>query len=222
MNSSKTASLKCILSSLERERNSLKHALLSGKISHETFDLLEKRISRIASLALELEEFLKEEESFWEKNLVDGIRIFESLLVELEHKRLLGMIGEYEYQRNTEIINEGLKSIMEQMRRDEKPKMSIEASPEELEEDLSQRKFEEKKEMSPPRQSENSVRRNRVNNKAGIESQSVSEVHCMNPWKPDCKNTDIEVSIYYNGRMVPICRECWEEIANKDVEWSSL
>jgi len=222
MRSSKMATLKSICSSLERERNSLKHALLSGKISHKTFDMLEKRISKIASLAVELEESLREEESFWERTLIDGIRILESLLVEFEHKRLLGRIGEYECQRSTEIINEGLKSLFEQMRRNEEPEMSTKKSPEDSEKTPSQRNFEEKKERHPLRQSKNSTRKNRVDSRAGIEGQGVSAVHCMNPWRPECKNTDIEVSIYYNGRMVPICRECWKEIANKDVEWSSL
>ncbi|MBS7614895.1 hypothetical protein KEJ18_04100 [Candidatus Bathyarchaeota archaeon] len=49
-----------------------------------------------------------------------------------------------------------------------------------------------------------------------------SALHCMNPWKPECRNTDIELSIYYKGRPTPICHKCWEDISNKNFEWSSL
>ncbi|MEM2888005.1 MAG: hypothetical protein QXR42_00805 [Candidatus Bathyarchaeia archaeon] len=53
---------------------------------------------------------------------------------------------------------------------------------------------------------------------ASVDSAS----HCMNPWKPECRNTDIELSIYYKGRPTPICHKCWEDISNKNIEWSSL
>jgi hypothetical protein len=32
-------------------------------------------------------------------------------------------------------------------------------------------------------------------------------------------NSDIAVYIYYRGRKLPICRECWIEIAQKNIEW---
>jgi len=49
-----------------------------------------------------------------------------------------------------------------------------------------------------------------------------SASHCMNPWKPECRSTDIELSIYYKGRPTPICHKCWEDISSKNIEWSSL
>jgi hypothetical protein len=52
-----------------------------------------------------------------------------------------------------------------------------------------------------------------------VDSSISSLVHCMNPWKPDCRNTDIELSIYYKERSIPICRKCWEEISDKNIEW---
>jgi len=42
---------------------------------------------------------------------------------------------------------------------------------------------------------------------------------CMNPWNGVCRNTDIALYIYYGARRLPICRECWREIASDDVEW---
>ena len=220
MNSSKaSSSLKDILKSLERERESLKHILLSGKISHETFDLVDKRIGKTLSIALELEEALKEEESFWKNTLLKGIKIFEAILVELEHKRLLGEVGEEEFWRKNEVISEGIKSIRNQMQRNERPKEKISAASQQSREDPAYRDIEKE-----ARQSEDSMMKNRNPGEtmSNDERRGISEVHCMNPWNPSCRNTDIEVSIYYDGRMVPICRRCWEEIANKDLEWSSL
>jgi len=224
MNSSKASSLEDLLKSLEREREALKHLLLSGKISHGTFDALEKRVDRMISVVSELEEAFKEEESFWRKNLLNGIKIFENILVELEHKRLLGEIGEEEYQHNSEVISDGLKSIRNQMKQNERPKEIIITPPQQSKENSAYRKTENEMGKSNPRRSEDSMRKNRKSGETAFndESQGVSEVHCMNPWNPECRNTDIEVSIYYEGRMVPICRQCWEEIANKDVEWSGL
>jgi len=42
---------------------------------------------------------------------------------------------------------------------------------------------------------------------------------CRNPWNGECRNTDIELSIYYKGEFLPICHHCWKEIANKDLTW---
>ena len=43
--------------------------------------------------------------------------------------------------------------------------------------------------------------------------------HCGNPWNGKCKKTEIQLYIFYKGRQVPICRECWRDIADKDLEW---
>jgi hypothetical protein len=41
----------------------------------------------------------------------------------------------------------------------------------------------------------------------------------MNPWNGRCGNTDIALYIFYRGRRIPVCRECWMEIASDDIEW---
>jgi hypothetical protein len=43
--------------------------------------------------------------------------------------------------------------------------------------------------------------------------------HCRNPWNGKCGNTDIQLYIYHKGRQLPICRKCWLEIADKNLEW---
>lgn len=50
----------------------------------------------------------------------------------------------------------------------------------------------------------------------------VSDVrveHCANPWNGKCEGTDITVYIYYKGEQLPICKSCWAEIADAEIEW---
>ena len=48
----------------------------------------------------------------------------------------------------------------------------------------------------------------------------MEKEECKNPWKTECKNTDIEVYIIgKDEKRLPICKECWTEIAKSDHEW---
>ena len=40
---------------------------------------------------------------------------------------------------------------------------------------------------------------------------------CGNPFQP-CQSTDISLYIYFKDEKVPICRECWNSLAEKK-EW---
>jgi len=45
---------------------------------------------------------------------------------------------------------------------------------------------------------------------------------CLNPWKRGgCASTDIAVTIFYKGKMLPICRQCWGKVAKSNREWFS-
>jgi len=203
MNISETVNtLENLLKSLERERDSLKHTLFSGRISHEVFDVLSKRIERMETLASELGKSLKDEEAFQREILLKGIRIFETLLVDFKHRLLMGDMEEEKFQQYSDIISEGLDSIKSQVEGKKEVIMT-----------LPQMK------NSPHKESEHFENKNC--NKSD-ENKEASNIHCMNPWKPECRNTNIEVSIYYKGKMIPICRYCWREIANRDIEWSSI
>lgn len=48
----------------------------------------------------------------------------------------------------------------------------------------------------------------------------ASHEMCRNPWNGICESSDILVYIYSDGERLPICRSCWSEIADKDLEWS--
>ena len=43
---------------------------------------------------------------------------------------------------------------------------------------------------------------------------------CRNPWNEACRNTDILLYIKKGKTLYPICRACWNKIADSDVEWS--
>jgi hypothetical protein len=43
--------------------------------------------------------------------------------------------------------------------------------------------------------------------------------HCKNPWNGSCKNPNITLYILFKGEKLPICRQCWTVIADKEKEW---
>lgn len=45
------------------------------------------------------------------------------------------------------------------------------------------------------------------------------EEKCRSPLNPSCGRRDIAVYIVYGGRKLPICKGCWEQIADTDLEW---
>ena len=51
-----------------------------------------------------------------------------------------------------------------------------------------------------------------------IQGHSTGE-KCRNPWKANCPNTKISLSIVFKGEERPICAQCWEEISESDIEW---
>jgi hypothetical protein len=43
--------------------------------------------------------------------------------------------------------------------------------------------------------------------------------HCRNPWKSSCKSGNIKLYIQFKGEKLPICKQCWSRIAEKELEW---
>jgi len=204
-----------LLDSLRKEKESLEHILLSGKISHGTYNLLNEKIEKAISAASDLKKALEDEEEFWKKTLHDGARLFETILVEFRHRLLLGDMNEEDYKRSAEILSDGISSLKKQIEwNGEEREESVIMTSQQIKERYANKLADVKG------SDESSMETVRTTSKTG--DVSGGKIHCMNPWKPECRNTDIEVSIYYNGRMIPICRKCWSEIANRDIEWSSI
>jgi len=45
------------------------------------------------------------------------------------------------------------------------------------------------------------------------------EERCRSPLNPNCGGRDIAVYIVFDGKRLPICQRCWEQIAETDLEW---
>jgi hypothetical protein len=43
--------------------------------------------------------------------------------------------------------------------------------------------------------------------------------HCKNPWKSSCKSGNIKLYIQFKGEKLPICKQCWSRMAEKELEW---
>jgi len=43
--------------------------------------------------------------------------------------------------------------------------------------------------------------------------------HCKNPWKNDCKNGNIKLYIQFKGEKLPICKRCWNHLADSELNW---
>jgi len=223
----------------DKRKEALKKLLQNGRISVTTFDFMEKQVDRVAHIALDLKETLEKEEAFWKDRLSEKTRILESVLVELELRYRLGEIGEEYWKQRSRIISLGLDSARSRettsARIGSEPALPIQTKLEEhssskvgakLETEAERESLpkdeEEECEKKTDRQSFNKRKRVITKEPSKLESPTSSRVHCMNPWKPDCRSSDIELSIYYNGRMTPICQRCWEDISKNNTEWSSL
>ncbi|HKZ87600.1 MAG TPA: hypothetical protein VJ066_00405 [Candidatus Bathyarchaeia archaeon] len=42
---------------------------------------------------------------------------------------------------------------------------------------------------------------------------------CKNPWKNQCQSENIKLYIMFKGEKIPICKQCWTNIADIDADW---
>lgn len=42
---------------------------------------------------------------------------------------------------------------------------------------------------------------------------------CQNPFKKKKCNSGEPIVTYITGNKIPICKKCWEEIADSDFQW---
>ncbi len=239
--------LDSYLKSGGRRREALDRLLLNGKISRNTFDSMDKRLTHLTSTVTNLKETLEAEEPFWKTDLSENTRILECLLAELELRRLLGEIREEEWTRKSTIIILGLDWLKRDdaltIEPEKEPALPTQTMLEEHEDekaltelrrqvdlsdgrshlsDKTRARFVGKESPAGMRPNMNKRRRSIAKEPPNLANSLGSRMRCMNPWKPECRSIDIGLSIYYKGQMVPICRRCWEDISKKNVEWSSL
>lgn len=235
------------LKSEQKKKEALNNLLLKEQISNNIYDLMDKRISNTMSITQNLRETLSVDMKMWETNMKEEAKVLELLLIELEHKHLLGEIEDKKFVNNSKLICQGLDTLRNKAKpariAQQEPTKSMYTRIEKKSSIkpisipiLSTQKEPKPVQKNPPTEimvlnnqknmnSKTLPRRNKpltANNPHKQETANISKPRCMNPWKPNCENTDINLSIYYEEHKKPICHQCWDEIAKRNIEWSSL
>lgn len=208
------AEIEVEVASLRWKREILKALLDEGKVSQKVFNALNSMMSEIETAALNLKEKIDENKRFWENIVSEENKILEGLLVDLKFKNLIGELDEPSWQSMSVAIELGMGSISAHTdRKSIRNDLSLKAN-------ASLKRRQNNIDSSPSRKNKVLNERERKFSESTLESKPSDGSHCMNPWKPDCRRTDIKLSIYYEGRFLPICNECWREIAEKNIEWT--
>ncbi|MEM3715684.1 MAG: hypothetical protein QW341_01000 [Candidatus Bathyarchaeia archaeon] len=190
------------IASSMRRREALKTLFSEGKVSQRTFNILSKEMVDIEAAAINMKEKIEGSIKFWKAVASEEARILENLLVDFRFKSLIGELNEEGWRSISTIIGLGIDSInafADKMGRIAKSNADLKAN-------------------SPSRKRRNNTSLSPSQRRAELKSSDGSR--CMNPWKPNCGRTEIRLSIYYNGRILPICDECWKEISEKNIEWT--
>jgi hypothetical protein len=207
--------------SMKQKQLALQRLFDKGIISQNTFDLTDKKINLLVSKCSQFKEVLINEDSSWKTNLLEERRILENLLFGIEYKHLLGEINEEEWNRESKIFDIALDltknnlSLLSSRNNNKSTLFTKTASQKNIE------KLKDKltKEDEPNSTKETKKLKRIIKKPLGINNSTVSKGQCMNPWNTECRNKDINLSIYYKGKMTPICRECWEDISKGNIEW---
>lgn len=232
------------LESFERKKSVLDSLLNSGRVSSVAYDEINRELLNIIGKMKDLKESLElEEKSFY--NSYSQEKILERTRATLEFRYISGEITSAEWERMKTTLALGLESIKNPTALYTKPSNGLDTLDFVINEKIENPQLEtseksivkknseviyklgnlseEKKEKTEKikkkhvkTRSREKIRERLIKSKAEIKGGSI---HCRNPWNGECKNTDIELSIYYKGEYLPICRECWQEISEKNLEW---
>lgn len=238
------------LESAESEQKVLNALLDSGKISSTTYKRLKEGFVKTIEKVSALKEALEREEKLLRSQLDEQIKVLELAFTDLKFRYLSGEYNAEEWELMQAILGSGIDSIRDVERssidpisRPSPPKLvastflreasHLEDSFESSLVDKSAVKtgvtdhLDEVSSMARRRNSTGSKfdrtnRRRPVRSRKKAKRDSMLDGHCRNPWNGDCRNTDIELSIYYDGEFLPICRSCWQEISKRNLEWSGF
>lgn len=234
------------LVSIEKRSKVLDGLLSSGKISEEAYAQINERLKNLSSKIRSLKESLEEEKSLQLLNVEKCAEVLELLLVDLRCGHTLGEVDDGEWNDKSQILIRGIRSLKEGVSR-LVGDLKEPAPPDFFVSELETRSLFEPESILEERAAEGNAhpkrglkkesRRKRKRTKpssrgrlpSGMADRRVKAppeipqtgIYCRNPWNTECRNTDIELTIYYNGELLPICRECWKEISEKNIEWSS-
>jgi len=234
------------LEKVKAEKRALENLSKSGRISSEVYRDFDEDLSETLKLIEERLENLEKEISRRKEDLEQQILILEKSLAGLESEYAIGLVEEEDYRSKYKCLMMGLEASKREI---EGLSGAPTASPQEAEpvkeeavtelapseETLEVVEEEEAQPLeSEVQESSGLVSLEEVEDEVAVLGMELvkdqmmdewnggndgSEIHCMNPWNRDCRNTDIEVYIYYNNERIPICRLCWEKLADKELDW---
>lgn len=198
--------------SLENKKDALDRLLKSGRVPDSIYTSLDKELSDSLWIVDEIIRKVKEDIQNRILRLEEQASLLERVLSDLEVARRLNLVKEESYSKNLDSLLAGLNSTREEIKR-----LSGGAAK------VTHENFED---LKPPIRLEKR-RRKRVKKKVFIEEKSDDEyslelepgLTCKNPWNKNCKNRNIELFIYYRDEFIPICSNCWRELAEKDLNW---
>ncbi|MEM2875756.1 MAG: CdvA-like protein [Candidatus Bathyarchaeia archaeon] len=219
--------------SLERKKRTLNELFKSGRISHPIYSSYDEDIS--SSLFLVNQRIEKVEGSIKSRilNLEEEASLLERMISDLEMLYRLNRVEERRYSLNMSRLLAGLDSIKDEIRNLSNPsKSSILEDSELRHRETSKMETEDASSLKtdiPPiklgiiskkrRMKYSTKREMNLNEKRKEVPEVESGLICKNPWDKKCRNTDVEVFIYYGGEYVPICSDCWKRIVEKDLSW---
>lgn len=238
------------LESAESEWKILNALLDSGKISSTTYERMNGGLFKITENMRGLKESLEQEEDLLRSQLGKQIKVLERVLTDLKFHYLRGEYNAEECERMQTILTSGIDSMkdaegssvhfasrpspLESL----EPTLLKEAShlEDSFESSLVKKNDVEngsadhlnemstvvKRANSSGSQSDRMDSRRSTKSRKKAKRESMLDAHCRNPWNGDCRNMDIELSIYYDGEFLPICHKCWQEISNRNLEWSGF
>lgn len=208
------AELDLEIASIKWKKEILKSLLSEGKISQRAFNVLDGMLSEIEIAAANMREKINGNIRFLESIVPEEARILERLLVDLRFKSLIGELDEWKWRSMSATIELGIASISAHNNETAKSIKNYV----DLRTNSSLKKRKNNVGSNQNRGNRALNRREEKSSERLLKPKSSDGLHCMNPWKPDCRRTDIKLSIYYNGQFLPICHECWKEISEKNIE----
>jgi len=220
----------------------------SGKISPTTYERINESLVKIIENMRDLKESLEQGEDLLRSQLDEQIKVLELVFADLKFRYLSGGCNAEEWERMQVILTSGIDSIkdvegsgIDAASRPSPPKLlestllkeagHVEGSSNLVEkravkngsaDNLGEMSSMVKRKSNSGSKSGRTNRGRPVKSRKKAKRESMLDARCRNPWNGDCRNTNIELSIYYDGEFLPICRNCWQEISNRNLEWSGF
>lgn len=179
---------------MEKRRNALDNIFKLGKITKATYEYLIKDLDR-AIMELKTHQKLTEESKLKTNNhFYKDVETHPSKLEKSHSDKKLNQLVE----PSTKFKNVIPSTLPDPVKKRSK----------------------KRKKVVPTKKRRKRERGTKKRNKKTSRKTSVrSKGYCENPWNGKCRNTNTEVLIYYNNKMLSICQECWHEIVNNNITW---